>query len=119
MGGTAGIPSRPIIGREVLFFRNLNGENGFGGRSFLLSRFSDMEADMLGNLSEIERTALDALEEVNDETALEEWRITHLGRNSALMQVFSGLGTLTKEERPAAGQAANRVKAALGGAKQG
>jgi len=72
-----------------------------------------MEADMLGNLSEIERTALDALEEVNDETALEEWRITHLGRNSALMQVFSGLGTLTKEERPAAGQAANRVKAAL------
>jgi phenylalanyl-tRNA synthetase alpha chain len=29
------------------------------------------------------------------------------------MQVFSGLGQLSKEERPAVGQAANRVKQAL------
>jgi len=35
------------------------------------------------------------------------------GRSSALMQVFSGLGALSKEERPAVGQAANRVKVAL------
>ena len=44
---------------------------------------------------------------------LESWRVTHLGRNSALMQVFSSLGALSKEERPVVGQAANRVKVAL------
>ncbi len=68
---------------------------------------------MFDNLNGIEKTALDALESATDESALDEWRVTHLGRSSALMQVFSSLGTLSKEERPAAGQAANRVKLAL------
>lgn len=68
---------------------------------------------MLDKLSEIERSALEALRSIQDESALEAWRVTHLGRNSALMQFFSGLGALSKEERPAAGQAANRVKVAL------
>jgi phenylalanyl-tRNA synthetase alpha chain len=68
---------------------------------------------MLDTLSEIEKAALDALAVVRDGTTLDEWRVTHLGRSSALMQVFSGLGALTKEERPLVGQAANRVKAGL------
>ena len=68
---------------------------------------------MLDNLSEIEKTALDALASLHDESALDEWRVTHLGRSSALMQFFGSLGTLSKEDRPVAGQAANRVKAAL------
>lgn len=68
---------------------------------------------MLDKLGEIEKSALEALASVQDETALETWRVTHLGRSSALMQVFSGLGGLSKEERPAVGQAANRVKVAL------
>jgi phenylalanyl-tRNA synthetase alpha chain len=68
---------------------------------------------MLDKLSEIERSALDALVSVDGESALEAWRVTYLGRSSALMQVFSGLGALSKEERPAVGQAANRVKVAL------
>ncbi len=68
---------------------------------------------MLDQLAEIEKTALQALQSVTDEAALENWRVMHLGRNSALMQVFSGLGALSKEERPAAGQAANRVKVTL------
>jgi phenylalanyl-tRNA synthetase alpha chain len=68
---------------------------------------------MLDRLGEIERTALEALAEVQDESALEQWRVSHLGRSSPLMQVFSGLGALSKEERPAAGQAANTVKVAL------
>lgn len=68
---------------------------------------------MLDKLKEIEQTALSALGAVNDQAALEAWRVKHLGRSSALMQVFSGLGTLSKEERPAVGQAANKVKAAL------
>jgi phenylalanyl-tRNA synthetase alpha chain len=68
---------------------------------------------MANELNEIEKTALDALEGTQDEGALESWRVTHLGRNSALMKVFGGLGALSKEERPAMGQAANRVKVAL------
>ncbi len=68
---------------------------------------------MLDKLSEIEKSALDALGSVQDASALDAWRVAHLGRSSPLMQVFSGLGALSKEERPAVGQAANRVKVAL------
>jgi phenylalanyl-tRNA synthetase alpha chain len=68
---------------------------------------------MLDQLSEIERLALDALAAVDGESSLEAWRVAHLGRSSALMQVFSGLGALSKEERPAVGQSANRVKVTL------
>ena len=68
---------------------------------------------MIDKLSEIEKSALDALGSVDNESALDAWRVTHLGRSSALMQVFGGLGALSREERPAVGQAANRVKVAL------
>jgi phenylalanyl-tRNA synthetase alpha chain len=68
---------------------------------------------MQDKLNEIEKTALEALATVSDPQALEAWRVTHLGRSSELMGVFSGLGKLSKEERPTVGQAANRVKVAL------
>ncbi len=68
---------------------------------------------MLDKLQEIEQAAMDALAAVTDQDALEAWRVKHLGRSSALMGVFSGLGQLSKEERPVVGQAANRVKLAL------
>jgi phenylalanyl-tRNA synthetase alpha chain len=68
---------------------------------------------MIDKLGEIERSALAALQSVQDEAALESWRVTYLGRNSELMQAFSGLGKLSQEERPAVGQAANRVKTTL------
>ena len=62
---------------------------------------------MIDRLSEIEKSALDALQSVDNELSLDAWRVTHLGRSSALMQVFGGLGALSKEERPVVGQAAN------------
>ncbi len=68
---------------------------------------------MIDKLGEIEKRSVDDLAAVQDEVALESWRVSHLGRNSPLMQVFAALGTLTKEERPLVGQAANRVKIAL------
>jgi len=68
---------------------------------------------MLDKLKEIEKNAFDALQSVKDQAALEAWRVAHLGRSSPVMQVFSGLGGLSKEERPAVGQAANKVKVAL------
>lgn len=71
---------------------------------------------MLEQLSEIQRAALDALDSAQDEATLETWRVAHLGRSSALMLVFSGLGKLSPEERPQVGQRANEVKKALEGA---
>jgi len=68
---------------------------------------------MLDKLKEIEKNALDALGSVKDQDALEAWRVAYLGRSSPVMGVFSGLGQLSKEERPAVGQAANKVKVAL------
>ncbi len=68
---------------------------------------------MLDKLSEIEKSALESLALVKDATSLDAWRLAQLGRSSPLMQVFSGFGVLTKEERPVVGQAANRVKVAL------
>ncbi|HEY5984252.1 MAG TPA: phenylalanine--tRNA ligase subunit alpha [Anaerolineales bacterium] len=68
---------------------------------------------MLDKLAEIEKAALAALGAAQDGAALEAWRLSQLGRNSPLMQVFAGLPGLSKEERPAVGQAANRVKLAL------
>ena len=65
---------------------------------------------MQKKLKEIQQSALAALDAVQDEAALEAWRVTHLGRSSALMGVFGGLGGLSKEERPLVGQAANEVK---------
>jgi phenylalanyl-tRNA synthetase alpha chain len=91
LGGTAGIPSRPFVGRE-----------------FCLS-----EGRMLDKLNEIERIGLETLQKVQDETALEAWRVTHLGRSSGLMQIFSQFGSLAKEEKPVVGQRANQVKKAL------
>jgi phenylalanyl-tRNA synthetase alpha chain len=68
---------------------------------------------MLDQLGEIEKDGLESLSSVEDEAALEAWRISRLGRNSPLMQVFAGLAALSKDQRPAVGQAANRAKAAL------
>ena len=68
---------------------------------------------MLEKLNEIERTALKSLDAVHDPEALEAWRVANVGRSSPLMQVFAGLGKLSKDERPAVGAEANRVKVAL------
>ena len=68
---------------------------------------------MQDKLNAIEKAALEALESVKDQAALDAWRVAHVGRSSPLMQVFAELGKLSKEERPVVGQAANKVKVAL------
>jgi len=68
---------------------------------------------MLIELDQIERQAIASLNEVNSQESLEQWRITHLGRSSSLMQVFDALGQVPKEDRPAIGRRANQVKQAL------
>jgi phenylalanyl-tRNA synthetase alpha chain len=68
---------------------------------------------MLDQLRSIEQVALAGLEAVSSPEALEEWRVAHLGRSSALMTVLGDIGKLSKEERPAAGQQGNAVKRKL------
>ncbi len=69
--------------------------------------------DELTKLNDIEKTALDALQQAGDEIALQTWRVSYLGRSSPLMTLFSLLPQLPKEVRPAVGQRANLVKQAL------
>jgi phenylalanyl-tRNA synthetase alpha chain len=69
--------------------------------------------DQLKQLDDIQARALADLDAVKDEAQLDSWRISHLGRSSEVMQVFSRLPQFPKEARPQIGQQANRVKQAL------
>ena len=68
---------------------------------------------MLEKLNEIEKESLASLAAIEDESALEAWRVANIGRSSPVMSVFSQMGSLSKEERPLVGQRANQVKVAL------
>jgi phenylalanyl-tRNA synthetase alpha chain len=62
-------------------------------------------------LSSLEREALEAISRAPDLRALEEARIAYLGRKDGRISlILRGVGALPAEERPALGQAANRVK---------
>ncbi len=67
----------------------------------------------LQELESIQQDALEALTAVEDEAALDAWRVAHLGRSSPVMQVFSSMSRLEKELRPVMGKAANEVRQAL------
>ena len=68
---------------------------------------------MLEKLNEIQAAALDALESIIDEEALQAWKVAHTGRSSALLGVFKGIGKVAKEDRGKVGKRANEVKVAL------
>jgi phenylalanyl-tRNA synthetase alpha chain len=68
---------------------------------------------MLEQLDQIEAAGLHDLQAVSDEEALQRWKVSYLGRSSALMQTFDKLGALPKVERPLIGRRANEVKRAL------
>ncbi len=64
-------------------------------------------------LEQFEKTGNDALAElqkVTDLAALEEFRIKYLGRKGQVTQLLSQIGKLPPEQKPQAGQLANKVK---------
>ena len=73
---------------------------------------------MLDELNRLRTESLEQLVHIWDDAALEEWRVKFLGRNGLLAVEMSKLGTLSKEEKPAAGKLANEVKGALESAYQ-
>ena len=65
---------------------------------------------MLEQFEQIGRQALADLEAVGDLKALEEYRIKYLGRKGTVTDLLSRIGQLPKEDKPKAGQLANRIK---------
>ena len=68
---------------------------------------------MKEQLANIRAEALSAFESVKDAAALDELRVKYLGKKGELTAVLKQMGKLSAEERPAMGQLANEVRAAL------
>ena len=64
-------------------------------------------------LENLQRDAQKALAGIQQETDLQVWHNTYLGRSGLLVKAFSRLPEVSKEERPAVGQLANKIKTAL------
>lgn len=73
---------------------------------------TEKEAE-LSKLEQLQVAALNALADVHDEATLEAWRVSHLGRSSPVMGVFSSMATMDKDLRPVMGKAANEVRQVL------
>jgi phenylalanyl-tRNA synthetase alpha chain len=72
----------------------------------------------MDELKDLRDRVLEELKSIADEADLENWRVSQLGRNSPLMQAFTRLGKLPKEERPLAGRTLNEIKQAFEAALQ-
>ncbi|MCL1806326.1 MAG: phenylalanine--tRNA ligase subunit alpha [Oscillospiraceae bacterium] len=68
---------------------------------------------MRENLEELRRKALEAVGNAKDAASLENIRVWLLGKKGELTSVLKQMGTLSAEERPAAGALANEVRAAI------
>ena len=67
----------------------------------------------MSDLNELESAALAAVATAADAAVLDEVRVQYLGKKGLLTQQLKQLGGLPREERPAAGQAINRIKQQL------
>lgn len=71
----------------------------------------------LDQVEPLQQSALEDLKAAPDLAALEQARVTHLGANGRFTALLKQMGTLSKEERPAAGKLVNlakvRIEAAL------
>lgn len=74
-----------------------------------------MVRDIIQRLESLVPELTEALGQASSLEALEAVRIRFLGRKGALAELMSGLTALAPEDRPAAGKAANQVKARLTG----
>ncbi|MCJ7701931.1 MAG: phenylalanine--tRNA ligase subunit alpha, partial [Anaerolineales bacterium] len=68
---------------------------------------------MLEKLDRIKQETLAALAKVEDEGGLDQWRLLHLGRSSAIMDVFKNMGSIPQSDRGMVGRTANQVKGAM------
>jgi phenylalanyl-tRNA synthetase alpha chain len=71
---------------------------------------------MLEQFEKTGKEALAELQKVADLAALEEFRIKYLGRKGQITQMLSQIGSFPPEQKPRAGQLANKVKKDVNGA---
>jgi phenylalanyl-tRNA synthetase alpha chain len=69
--------------------------------------------DVLERIDSTRKDARASLGRVEDERALEDWRIEFLGRKSETVSVLRSLAVLDSQRRREAGQAANALKTEL------
>ena len=62
------------------------------------------------DIDNLKDQALKALSAITTVEALEQWRVSHLGRKSRLTSILRGLGTLTPDQRRLVGTQANQLK---------
>ncbi|MHC4603681.1 MAG: phenylalanine--tRNA ligase subunit alpha [Planctomycetota bacterium] len=65
---------------------------------------------MLEQFEKIGKNALADLKQVTDMAALEDFRIKYLGRKGKITQMLGRIGKLSTEQKPRAGQLANKIK---------
>ena len=65
---------------------------------------------MLERLNQLREDAERELETVSDPAALEQWRVSYLGKKGRLTLALRGVGKLPPQERPAVGRLANEIK---------
>ena len=65
---------------------------------------------MLEQFEKTGKEALLALKKITDSAALEQFRIKYLGRKGQITQLLSHIGRLPAEQKPKAGQVANKIK---------
>lgn len=68
---------------------------------------------MLEKLQAIQQEALSSLEAITTSADLQAWASRFIGKKGEVTQLLRGMGSLSAEERPAFGKAANEVKVAL------
>jgi len=67
----------------------------------------------LDQIEPLKQSALAELRSAHDSPALEQARVSYLGANGRLTSLLKQLGSLSKEEKPAAGKLINTAKAEI------
>ena len=68
---------------------------------------------MKERIEALKKAALDELNQITNQTGLNETRIRYLGKKGPLTEILRGMGALSAEEKPVIGQLANEVREAI------
>ncbi len=71
------------------------------------------ESGIANQIETLKSKALSELESASSLEAVDEWRVSFLGRRGELTQLLRGIGSLPADDRPTAGAAANALRQAL------
>jgi phenylalanyl-tRNA synthetase alpha chain len=75
-----------------------------------LFNLNDLMSELLDQIEPSKRVALAEIAAAQDLAGLEQARVNHLGSHGKFTALMKGLGTLSKEQKPAAGKALNLAR---------